>query len=395
MPEKAFTTRQLLETYACTGCRLCVDCCPAVSAAQDGQLSGLYRLDRLRRLVRGRTGLLATLLGRKQPTAEDLKDFSQTVFQCTLCANCQEVCPVGLGLKDLWCALREDLVQSGAYPEKIDMIRKNLESSHNVFGEDNEERVEWVEDLPDPPEHGYLKDRADVVYFTGCVAAFYPLAQKVPLAMAHILDRFEVDFTLLGEEEWCCGFPLLGAGLKQEAAGVIAHNVEAVKAKQAGQVIFACPSCYQMWREHYPQGPKISHVTEFILDLVTGKPGLMKDLSLKVTYHDPCDLGRGARVFEAPRRLIRSIPGVELVEMERNRENCRCCGGGGNLEMVAPELSSAITREKVEEALATGAQAIVTACQQCVRTMTAYVRRNNVDLEVMDISQLVQRALKD
>jgi len=391
---QGYSRRQLLELSACTDCRLCVDGCPAVAATCDGRLSGAYRLARLRRIVRGRAGLLALLLGRKEPTADELKDFSETVFKCTLCANCQEVCPVGLGLKDLWRSLRRDLVQSGAYPEKIDAIRENLAESHNVFGEKNEERADWVEDLPDPPDHGYLKKQADVVYFTGCVAAFYPLAQKVPLALAEILDRFEVDFTLLGEEEWCCGFPLLGAGLEPEAAAVIEHNVEAIRAKGAGRVIFACPSCYQMWREHYPPGMEIAHVTEFLLDQLKARPKVLKTVPLKVTYHDPCDLGRGARVFEAPRALIRAVPGVELVEMAHNRENCRCCGGGGNLEMVSPELSSAIARDKIEEALRTGAQAIVTSCQQCLRTMTTYVRRNNVLLEVLDVCQLVQRALK-
>jgi heterodisulfide reductase subunit D len=365
-----------------------------VAATGDGRLSGAFRLARLRRLVRGRAGLLARLLGRKEPTAEELQDFSETVFKCTLCANCQEVCPVGLGLKDLWHSLRRDLVQSGAYPEKINAIRENLAESHNVFGEENAERADWVEDMPDPPGHGYLQEQAAVVYFTGCVAAFYPLAQKVPLALAEILDRLEVNFTLLGEEEWCCGFPLLGAGLEQEAAAVIEHNVKAIRAKGAGRVIFACPSCYQMWREHYPPGLEIAHVTEFLLEQLQAKPEVLQAVPLKVTYHDPCDLGRGARVFEAPRALIRAVPGVELVEMAHHRENCRCCGGGGNLEMVSPELSSAIARDKIGEALQTGAQAIVTSCQQCLRTMTAYVRRNNVPLEVLDVCQLVHRALK-
>ncbi|GAF79043.1 unnamed protein product, partial [marine sediment metagenome] len=91
------------------------------------------------------------------------------------------------------------------------MIRDNLEESHNVFGEDNEERAEWVEDMRDAPEHGYIKEQAEVVYFTGCVAAYFPLAQKIPIALVEIMDAGGVDFTLLGEEEWCCGFPLLGA----------------------------------------------------------------------------------------------------------------------------------------------------------------------------------------
>jgi heterodisulfide reductase subunit D len=115
---------------------------------------------------------------------------------------------------------------------------------------------------------------------------------------------------------------------------------------------------------------------------------------MTVTYHDPCDLGRGARVYENPREVIRSIPGITFVELPHNREDCRCCGGGGNLEMVDAKLSAEIAKAKIEEILSTGAQAVVTSCQQCVRTMVTYVRRNKISLEVLDITQLIQKALK-
>ncbi|PQP34685.1 (Fe-S)-binding protein, partial [Desulfobacteraceae bacterium SEEP-SAG9] len=118
-----------------------------------------------------------------------------------------------------------------------------------------------------------------------------------------------------------------------------------------------------------------------------------KELPLIVTYHDPCDLGRGARVFDAPRELIQSIPGVKFVELSENREACKCCGGGGNLEMLDAGLSKEIARQKIEAVMDTGAQAVITACQQCVRTMVTFVKRNKVPIEVLDITQLVQRAL--
>jgi heterodisulfide reductase subunit D len=114
---------------------------------------------------------------------------------------------------------------------------------------------------------------------------------------------------------------------------------------------------------------------------------------LTVTYHDPCDLGRGSRVFDAPREAIQSIPGIKFVELARNRENCQCCGGGGNLEMIDAGLSAEIAKQKIEEIMHTGAEAVVTSCQQCVRTMTTYVKRNKVSLEVLDITQLIHRAL--
>jgi heterodisulfide reductase subunit D len=389
-----YTVRQLLEMEACTNCQFCADVCPAVSASREGQLSALYRMKGLKKVLKGRGGLLRRLFGTKALSEEEWKAYSDTVFRCTLCGNCQQVCPVGIHLKELWLSLRQDLVHSKAYPKKIDMIRENLAESHNVFAEDNSERADWVEDVRNAPDHGFLKEKADVVYFTGCVASYFPLAQKIPVALAEIFDVSGVDFTLLGEEEWCCGFPLLGAGLKEMLPGFIQHNVEALRRKGAKRAIFACPSCYQMWREHYPHEFKISHASQFLMELVKDKRVPLRELSLKVTYHDPCDLGRGSRVYEEPRRVIRSIPGVTLIELARNRDNCQCCGGGGNLEMIDATLSSEIAKRKIEEVLSTGAQAVVTSCQQCVRTMTTYAKRNKVPIEVMDIIELVRKALK-
>jgi heterodisulfide reductase subunit D len=301
---------------------------------------------------------------------------------------------VGIHLKDLWVSLRADLVNSKAFPKKIEMIPSNLQESHNVFDEDNEERAEWVEDLRDPPEHGFIKERAEVVYFTGCVAAYFPMAQKIPTAFAHILEASGVDFTLLGQDEWCCGFPLLGAGYSDQLPDIIEHNLEAVRKKGAETVVFACPSCYEMWRENYPEEFNMVHSTEFLLELVKKGDISFNELDLTVTYHDPCDLGRGCGIYDVPRELIRSIPGVKFVEMERNSENCMCCGGGGNLEMVDPKLALEISKQKIEQVTDTGAEAVVTACQQCVRTMMGYVRRNKLSIDVMDITELVKKALR-
>ena len=348
----------------------------------------------LQELLKQRTSLFRALFRKKQPSKETLKHFSDTVFKCTLCGNCQEVCPVGIHLKDLWLSLRRDMVQSESYPKKINMIRDNLAEDHNVFAEDNEERAEWVEDMDDPPDDNYIKDRSELVYFTGCTAAYFPLAQKIPMALAEIMDKSGVDFTLLGEEEWCCGFPMLGAGLQGMFREFMDHNLAAVREKSAKEVVFSCPSCYQMWREHYPHEFKISHATGFLLERIQKGQIPLRKLDLTVTYHDPCDLGRGSRVFDEPREIIRSIPGVRFVELPNTRENCRCCGGGGNLEMVDASLSAEISKRKIAEIMETGAEAVVTSCQQCVRTMTTYVRRNKVDLKVLDITQLVQKALE-
>jgi len=392
MSNRHYSIRQLLQIKACTNCQACADVCPAVAGSLDGKLSAVYRLTELGRILKTRTGFWRKLCRIKEPTREELRAFSDTVFRCTLCGNCRQICPVGIDLTQLWHSVRRDLVDSDVYPGKIDMIRENLHESHNVFGEDNEERAEWVEDIPDAPDHCHIRDRAELVYFAGCVSSFFPLAQQIPIALVKILDVARVDFTLLGKDEWCCGFPLLGAGLGDQLDGLIANNVGAVKAKGAKQVVFACPSCYRMWQKHYPREFEITHVTEFLRGLIKSGRLVLQGLDLTITYHDPCDLGRGSGEYDAPRDIIRSIPGIRFVELTNNRENCKCCGGGGNLEMIDAHLSADIAANKIEEVTATGAQAVVTACQQCVRAMTTYTKRNKIPIEVLDIIQLLHRA---
>lgn len=393
MPLNDYSLKEIIQVEACTNCMQCADVCPAVSAAQDGYLSGVHRLHELRKMIRARTGFFKRFYSAVL-NEETLKQFSDTVYRCTLCGRCQEICPSGILLKDIWLSLRQDLVHSNAFPDKVDMIKENVLRSHNVFNEDNEERAEWVEDLNDPPEHGHIKESAEVVYFTGCVSSYFPMAQQIPLSLVEIFESADVDFTLLGEDEYCCGFPFLGAGLRDRIDEVINHNIEAVKRKNANKIVFACPSCYRMWKEYYPPEFELYHVTQFIKQHILEKKIKFKTVSKVVTYHDPCDLGRGSREYEAPREIINAIPGIKLVELKNNKENCTCCGGGGNLEMIDANLSKEIAGAKIRQILDTGAEAVITSCQQCVRTMKSYVRLNKIKLEVLDIVELVKKALK-
>jgi heterodisulfide reductase subunit D len=382
---------------ACTECGECLDVCPAVAASGDPALSAQVRMRTLKRLLRDRNPLwqaVKEVFGcAPLATPEALKEFGTSVFRCSLCGDCQEVCPARLPIKDLWLSLRQELSRTGDAPEKIRMIRDNLAGSHNVFDEDNDERGDWVDDMRNAPKGGCVRKTAEVVYFTGCVGAYFPLAQKIPMAFVEILDAAGVDFSIMAGDEWCCGFPLVGSGQAQDLPSVVAHNVEAVKAKGARKVVFTCPSCHQIWSEAYPREFELAHATQMVAELVLAGRLPLGEVPMTVTYHDPCDLGRGGRIFDEPRDVLARIPGLTFVEMAHCRQHCLCCGGGGNLEMIDPELSAAMSRRKVEEAVATGARAIITGCQQCVRTMTTYVKRNKVDIEVMDMCQLVARSV--
>ncbi len=389
MKLSGLSPKQLIEIDACTRCGECLKYCPVYAQKKEEAIDPRGKIQAFKSFIRSQYGIWARIFGAKNLDEEKLKKFSEMVYRCTLCGECSVSCPVSIDAKHLWTALREILVEMGHFPEAAKRMKANVLRSHNVSGDENEERVEWLEFLDELPDHQYQKEKAEIAFFVGCVASFFPLVQKIPLAFIEILNKAGLDFTLLGGEEWCCGFPLIGAGMKKEAEALIQHNLEMVKKKGVKRVVFACPSCYHTWREEYKTDTRIFHSTQFIKTLVDKGKVSFKEKKIKVTYHDPCDLGRASGVYEAPREILLAIPGVELVEMENNREQCKCCGGGGNLEMVDPELSAALAQEKINQIQATGAETVITACQQCVRTILTTARRKEIPINAMDITEFV------
>jgi len=321
------------------------------------------------------------------------KQYRDIFARCLLCGACTVTCPSGVDQKKVFLAMREEIVKKQGLHPKVEAAVKSLLANHNISDEDNAERGDWRDDIRDLPGHMYEKERADVVYFVGCVASFFPMVQSIPRNMVWILESAGVDFTILASEEWCCGFPLIGAGAPGEMKTLMDHNLEKVKALGAKEVVFSCPSCYRTWKEHYPTELKLSHSAQFIERLIKEGPISLGEVLETVTYHDPCDLGRNAGVFDAPREVLRSIPGLTFVELASNRNQSICCGGGGNLEMADAALSGRVARNKIEEVRQTGAGTVVTACQQCVRSIKGKVRREKLDLDVVDITDIVVRSM--
>jgi heterodisulfide reductase subunit D len=395
MKLSALSPKQLIEIDACTRCGECLRYCPVYAQKGEEEIDPRGKIRAFKSFIRSQYGIWAKLFGPRKLDEAKLKKFSEMIYRCTLCGECSVSCPVSIDAKGLWTALREVLVEMGHYPEAANRMRANIREARNVSGDENEERTEWLEYLDEVPDHRYQKEKAEVAFFVGCVASFFPLVQRIPQAFVEILNRAEIDFTLLGGEEWCCGFPLIGAGMKKEAEVLIQHNLEAVRKKGIRRVVFACPSCYHTWKKEYKTGDiQLFHSTQFIKELIDQGKIRFKEKKMKVTYHDPCDLGRASGVFEPPREILRAIPGVELIELEGNREQCKCCGGGGNLEMVDPELSAALAQEKINQVQKTGADTVITACQQCIRTILTTARRKEIPITAMDITEFVLKNMK-
>ena len=388
------SSRHLLEIDACTRCGECLNSCPVYAEREDEGFNPRGKIQNLKRFIRGQYGLWARIFGPKKLNEEDIIALSEKIFRCTLCGACDIACPVLINPKDLSIAIRETMVEMGHYPKAAENVKKNLLSDHNISADDNEDRAEWVEDLVEIPEHGFQKDKAEVIYFVGCVSSFFPMVQKIPQNFVQIMVKGGVDFTILGEGEWCCGFPLIGAGMSRELEKLKVHNVDKIKEVGAKSVVFSCPSCYRTWKELYETDVELLHSSHLLEQLVKEKKIPLKELNLTVTYHDPCDLGRNSGVYEPPREVLKMIPGVKLVELENNREKTVCCGGGGNIEMVDPELSAGIAQKKIDEIQNTGADIIVTSCQQCVRTISTRARKQGIKLKVMDLTEIVMMAMK-
>jgi heterodisulfide reductase subunit D len=405
MPKEAFkpghgkpllplSVKDLIALDACVKCGSCVGVCPVYAQTKqlEATMGGVYA--HLKSFIGKKFGLPGMLLGGGPEGAEGgLTGYSEYPYLCTLCGRCGIECPAYIDTKELRIALRGFMVKKGQYPDIMGRLAENLDRVHNVLGEPSEDRSMWIEGLAEIPQHRYQKEKADVIYFVGCVASYFPMTKKIPRSFAQILDKAGVDFTLLGGEEWCCGFPLIGAGMREKAEAFMRHNLERVREKGAKSVVFACPSCYHTWTEEcqMDKSLRLFHSTQFLKKLIEEGRIRFKETATKVTYHDPCDLGRASGVYDAPREILRAIPGVELVEMEGNREHCNCCGGGGNLEMVNPETSAAMALAKIDEIKATGAATVITSCQQCVRTIQSAARKKKIPVTAMDIVEFVQK----
>ncbi|RPI58492.1 MAG: (Fe-S)-binding protein [Chloroflexi bacterium] len=397
-----YTLRQLLEMEACTRCAECVSACPTYAESdENAEIHPQRKIARAKDFWKAdHLGLLARLFGIRPASDGDLQVHSDGVFRCTLCGRCHVVCPVQIDTRALWISMREQLVDWGLYPEVFDMLRDRITTQHNISGDDNSNRLVWTQNMDRIPEGLEARQGAETVYFMGCVGAMYPRVYSVPQSFAQILERAGESFTTLGSGEWCCGFPLEIAGMGKHAHDLARHNVEAVRAIGARRLVATCPSCYHTWAHEYPRvlgeplGFEVYHSVELLAELIDEGKIKLNGFSQAVTYHDPCDLGRTSGIFDAPRRVLEAIPGIQFTEMADNRELSLCCGGGGDAEMADASVTAAVSKRRIEQAQATGAQVVVSACQQCNRTLSEAARKNKIRMRAMDITEVVWQAMQ-
>jgi heterodisulfide reductase subunit D len=237
------------------------------------------------------------------------------------------------------------------------------------------------------------KEDVDTLFFVGCTAAYDTKLQENARATADILTMAGVNFGVLGKDELCCGSTLLRMGDVDRYKKMAVKNIESLNSLGVERVVTACSGCSSVLRHEYPElgglNAKVKHATELVQELVKkGQLELKKPIKKTVTYHDPCHLGRYAGVYEEPRKILGAIPGIELVEMPRNRENAFCCGAGAGVKTAYPEFAQWVARERMREAASTGAELLVTACPFCEQNLGS-VKQGP---EVVDILDLVRES---
>ena len=345
----------------CVRCGTCRSVCPAFEV-----------LGWESKNTRGRVMVAKALSEGLAPDASVLDSLNT----CTTCGICAAKCPAGANPPAIVQAARRGLVSQGVMTEAQAGFRAKVAGSGNTFGEVGD-RLGWLSDA------GAIKEKADAVYFVGCLDSYrYP---EVAAKTFDILRRFGV--ALLPEER-CCGSPLIRTG--SSALKVIDENLRQIREMKAKTIITGCAGCLSTLKRDYPPEFEVVSVPEFLAErLSVLRP---RRLDLTVTYHDPCHLGRHAGIFDPPREVIKAI--CRLVEMKRSREDARCCGGGGGVRAGYPELSLEIAKRRLQDVPA-GVDAIVSCCPLCIRNLSdaGAGAGAEVEVEVIDLVDLVARSI--
>jgi heterodisulfide reductase subunit D len=322
--------------------------------------------------------------------------------------------------------LRTKLVEDGHLPPNVEPILESLRSELNMMGEPRAKRGDWAKELE-------IKDltrtTAKAAFHAGCRYAFDGELGGIARAAVAILKKADIDFGILGAEESCCGGRAFSMGFDDQLTYASSRLLKLWSAAGVETVVTPCADCYfafkRLYAEHAGSTLRVIHMVELLDEFLRdGRLALTRPVPLRVTYHDPCHLGRQGEahvpwkgeekkifgqavcydpprpryngafgVYDAPRNVLKAIPGLELVEMERVREAAWCCGAGGGARESYPDFSAWTAGERIEEAESTGADALVTACGWCERNFIDAVSARGGKLQVLDVLQLVEQAL--
>lgn len=381
--------------YGCTHCGTCKEVlnifAPACPSGEMYCLESYYPSGKML-IARGVSNNVLDL------SDEEILD---RIYACTGCLSCEQQCQVyhHQHIFEVVQALRAEAVTQGSLNPAYMMMIDGLKKDDNVFGKPKAERGDWAKqlDIKDASQ-----EKPDILYHAGCMLSFDPELWEIPQSAISLIKSAGTDVGIMGMEESCCGGRAYEIGYVGEFTKYSEHCTETFNSSGASTVVTSCSDGYSTFKNLYPRVNidmkfDVLHMTEYLDRLIKdGKLKFTKEVPMKITYHDPCHLGRHLGddgIYDPPRDVLKSIPGVELLEMERNRENAWCCGAGAGVSQANPELALWTANERLKEAKATGATALVTSCPWCVRNFRDAVREYKEDIEIYDIAEIARKAL--
>lgn len=322
----------------------------------------------------------------------------EDIWRCTTCGRCPERCPRGVQQIEVGVSLRRVASEYEVFPTSVRSARTaraSLISEGNPLQGERQKRAEWAKDLA---VKSYAEGMA-VLYFVGCYLSYDPRMKKVAVATAEILERAGVEFGILGDKESCCGESIRKTGSEAVFKDLAKSNIKTFIDNGVKQIVVSSPHCYHTFKNEYPEfmvNFEVVHITQFLCDLIEAKRiSVNGSFEKKAVYHDPCYLGRHNGIYDEPRKLLRKVPGLELVEMVDFRQDSLCCGGGGGRIWMDTPQKERFSDIRLMQAREAGAQVLVTACPYCITNFEESRLNLELDdvLEIKDITEVIREVL--
>ena len=323
---------------------------------------------------------------------------SEDIWLCTTCGRCPQQCPRDVKQIESGVSLRRLATEYGVFPTPVKPIRTitaNVIGEGNPFGEDRKKRADWTEGL----SVRTFTEGMDILYFPGCYFCYDPRLKKVARATAEILKRAGVDFGILGSKENCCGESIRKTGDEELFKRLARENIKTFIDNGVKKILVSSPHCYHTFKNEYPEFMvdfEVIHISQYLFELINGgRLELTKEYGKKVTYHDPCYLGRHNDIYDEPREVLKKVPGLELNEMPDSLEDSLCCGGGGGRIWMETPKGERFSDLRVEQAIGVGAEVLVTSCPYCIANFEDSRLTLDVTekIEVKDVTEIIQESI--
>ena len=322
----------------------------------------------------------------------------EDIWRCTTCGKCTQQCPRGVKQIEIGVSLRRVASEYEVFPASVRSARTaraSLISEGNPLQGERKKRADWAKDLSVKT----YTEGMEALYFVGCYLSYDPRMKKVATATANILNKAGVKFGILGDKESCCGESIRKTGSEEVFKNLARENIKTFIDNGVKKIIVSSPHCYHTFKNEYPEfmvNFEVIYISQYLLELINdGRLELTKEYAKKVTYHDPCYLGRHNDIYDEPREALKKIPGLELVEMTDSRNNSLCCGGGGGRIWMDTPKEERFSDLRLEQANEVGAEVLVTSCPYCITNFEE--SRLNLEyediLEIKDITEIVNDML--